>query len=74
MNEKMLLLQRDGKLKEIKMFGQISLEGDLIFYGDEELLLVGKDWNDQLGCQKRLTPNSIGLKQTGNNTFRQVLV
>jgi hypothetical protein len=50
MIERMFLVQKDGRLKDIKMMGQICLEGDLQFYGSEELLLVGQEWNDQQGC------------------------
>ncbi|KAM3137836.1 hypothetical protein pb186bvf_010079 [Paramecium bursaria] len=68
MLEKMIFMQKDGKLKEIKMFGQIALEGD---FNDDQanLQLLGQGWLDP-GCQRRITPNSIELITINEHTYK----
>lgn len=68
MLEKMMLVQKDGKLKEIKIFGQIALEGDL---NDDQasLQLMGQGWHEP-GSQRRITPHSIDLKPINESSYR----
>ena len=69
MVEKMMLVQKDGKLKDIKMFGQITLNGQFVNVLSQ-LHLVSNNWASAIGTQKRSTPNSIPTFQITDNEFQ----
>ncbi|CAD8043702.1 unnamed protein product [Paramecium primaurelia] len=73
MLEKMVIAQKDGRLKELKIFGQIALDGDFTFDDQSNLQLLGQYWQDNYGCQRRITPNSLDLQQLNENSYKMVI-
>ncbi|CAD8052016.1 unnamed protein product [Paramecium sonneborni] len=73
MLEKMIISQKDGRLKELKIYGQIALEGDFTDDDQSNLQLLGQYWQDQYGCSRRITPNSLGLQQFNENSYKMIV-
>ncbi|CAD8048683.1 unnamed protein product [Paramecium sonneborni] len=73
MIEKMVIAQKDGRLKELKIFGQIALDGDFTNDDQSNLQLLGQYWQDTYGCQRRITPNSLELQQFNENSYKMIV-
>ncbi|CAD8049797.1 unnamed protein product [Paramecium primaurelia] len=73
MLEKMIIAQKDGRLKELKIYGQIALDGDFTFDDQSNLQLLGQYWQDTYGCQRRITPNSLDLQLLNENSYKMIV-
>lgn len=64
LTEKTIIALQNGKIKELKIFGQLLLEGE----GDGQKLmlkLLSPIWEDAQALQKRVSPNSLEVSQIG---------
>ena len=62
--EKTLITLQNGKIRELKIFGQVLLEGDTT-QSKMMLRLLNPIWEDPQFLQKRVTPNSLEVNQIG---------
>ncbi|XP_001347120.1 hypothetical protein (macronuclear) [Paramecium tetraurelia strain d4-2] len=74
MLEKMVIAKKDGRLKELKIFGQVALEGDFTFDDQSNLQLLIQYWSDTQGCQRRITPNSLDLQLYRKNGYKMGII
>ncbi|KRX00417.1 hypothetical protein PPERSA_03638 [Pseudocohnilembus persalinus] len=68
--EKIIIAQQDGIIKDSKIYGQILIEGyfpqDII-----QLDLIGNNWNSpDAPINRRKTPNSLPVKEHSNSAFK----
>lgn len=63
--EKTLITLQNGKIRELKIFGQVLLEGDTT-QNKMMLRLLNPIWEDPQFLQKRVTPNSLEVNQIGS--------
>lgn len=66
--EKTIITLQNGKIKELKIFGQVLLEGD-ISQNKMILRLINPIWEDSQFLQKRVTPNSLEINQIGASLY-----
>lgn len=64
--EKTIITLQNGKIRELKIFGQLLIEGINNVNNDKiTLKLTNKIWEDGQFIQKRVTPKSIEVNQIG---------
>ena len=62
--EKTIITLQNGKIKELKIFGQLLIEGEAN-QAKFILKLINQIWEDPEYLQKRITPNSLEVNQIG---------
>lgn len=63
--EKTLITLQNGKIRELKIFGQLLIEGKT---SEEKgmITLLNKFWDDPQFLQKRISPNGLVVNRIGN--------
>ena len=69
--EKTLITLQNGKIRELKIFGQLLIEGKTS-EAKAMLTLINKFWDDPQFLQKRITPNSLVVNRIGNFLYEIV--
>ena len=63
--EKTIIMLQNGKIRELKIFGQLLIEGDMS-KNKFIVKLINQLWEDSQYLQKRVTPNSLEVNQIGS--------
>lgn len=63
--EKTIITLQNGKIRELKIFGQLLVDWNINNADKLILKLNNQIWEDNQFIQKRVTPNSLDVNQTG---------